>query len=217
MKSLVFSGLTALLIASFGPLSAAAEAQVFSSQRRQPQPAQGSAQNTPAQNTPQNTPQNTSPNNNRGTVAMQTVLDADETLYLNRKDTYDYDLILRSTTDINGQRFPIGSIVRGQFEPAEGGLVYRASSVEVGDRIYNFSAYSDLLRDRKDPRQTSTGAIVTDAAIGAAGGYVLGEVLGRADVWEVVGGAAAGVVVGNTTAPFVVVIDPEDPIMLYAN
>jgi len=66
-------------------------------------------------------------------------------------------------------------------------------------------------------RETSTGAVLTDAAIGAAGGYVLGEVLGNADVWEIVGGAAAGVVVGNTTAPLTVVIRPEDEIMLYSN
>ena len=56
-----------------------------------------------------------------------------------------------------------------------------------------------------------------DAAIGAVGGYVIGEVLGDPDVWEVVGGAAAGVVVGNTTAPFVVVVKPEQLITLYSN
>ena len=92
--------------------------------------------------------------------------------------------------------------------------MYKATSVEVGDRIYQVNASSELLRDRKDPRQKTTGAVVSDAAIGAAGGYVLGEVLGRANVWEVVGGAAAGVLVGNTTAPSVVVIKPEDQIVL---
>ena len=73
------------------------------------------------------------------------------------------------------------------------------------------------MRDNKDPRQTSAGAIATDAAIGAAGGYVLGEVFGDAGFWEIAGGAAAGVLVGNTTAPLVVVVRPDQEIALYSN
>ncbi len=158
--------------------------------------------------TPRSTPDST---------VVQTTLEQTETLYLSKKNTYAYDLVVRNEAALGGWRLPVGSIIRGQFEPAEGGLVYVANSVEIADRIYQVRAVSELLRDRKDPRQTSTGAILTDAAIGAAGGYVIGEVLGDAGVWEVVGGAAAGVVVGNTTAPFVVVIRPEDQIALYAN
>ncbi len=199
MKSLafdgVFKGIVALALVGFGPLSAAASAQVFSSQR---------AQNTPAELT-------------QTGATLRTMLEQDETLYLNKNKTYDYDLVLRTDSAIGNQRLPVGTVIRGRFEPADGGLVYVANSVEVADRIYQINAASDLIRDRKDPRQTSTGAILTDAAIGAAGGYVLGEVLGRPDLWEVAGGAAAGVLVGNTTAPFVVVISPEDSIVLHSN
>jgi hypothetical protein len=202
MKFLALSGLSALLMVGFGPLSAEADAQVFSSQRSPAAQTQGTqAQGAPAQ----------------GSTVVQTALERDETLYLDKDSTYDYDLVVRSDSALGGQRLPIGAIIRGRFEPAEGGLVYVANSVELGDRIYQVRATSELLRDRKDPRQTSTGAVLTDAAIGAAGGYVIGEVLGDAGVWEVVGGAAAGVVVGNTTAPFVVVIRPEDQIALYSN
>lgn len=214
MKFLMLGGLSALfVIAGAGPLVKEANAQVFSSQRTQTTTTEtgpnGTAQGVFTPRTPAELSQS-------GAV-LETTLEQDETLYLNKKSTYDFDLVLRSASSIGSQRLPVGTIVRGRFEPAEGGLVYRASSVEVADRIFRVDAYSELLRDRKDPRQTSTGAILTDAAIGAAGGYVLGEVLGDAGVVEVLGGAAAGVLVGNTTAPFVVVISPEDPITLYAN
>ncbi|MEL6160448.1 MAG: hypothetical protein AAFQ40_15770 [Cyanobacteria bacterium J06623_5] len=199
MKSLMLGGLSALLLLGAGPLTIGAGAQVFSSQRN---PQNGSAQ--------------------RGQVAQQssvlrTRLERDETLYLDRKGTYDYDLVLQSEASFGGRRLPVGTIIRGQFEPAEGGLVYVADSVELADRIVQINAVSELMRDDKDPRQTSTGAILTDAAIGAAGGYVLGEVFGDAGVWEVIGGAAAGVVVGNTTAPLVVVVKPEQEIALFSN
>lgn len=207
MKFLALSGLSALLIVGFGPLSAAASAQVFSSQRS---PA-AQSQETQAPGAP------VQGATAQGSTVVQTALERDETLYLDKDSTYDYDLVVRSDSALGGQRLPIGAIIRGRFEPAEGGLVYVANSVELGDRIYQVRATSELLRDRKDPRQTSTGAVLTDAAIGAAGGYVIGEVLGDAGVWEVVGGAAAGVVVGNTTAPFVVVVRPEDQIALYSN
>ena len=204
MKSLLLGGLSALLVVGLGPLATEASAQVFSSQR---QPNTSS----------QNTSQNPAPGGLRqGNGELRTTLERDETLYLSKNETYSQNLVLRSATAIGGRRLPVGTIVRGRFEPAEGGLVYVANSVEIAGQIYQINAVSELLRDRKDPRQTSTGAILTDAAIGAAGGYVLGEIFGRPDFLEVVGGAAAGVVVGNTTAPFVVVVSPEDPIVLFA-
>ena len=206
MKPLLLGGLLALLVVGLGPLSV--NAQVFSSQRSPSQnPTTQPAQNDrrPASGVAQ------------GTSALRATLEQEDTLYLNKDKMYSYDLVLRSESAVGGQRLPVGTIVRGRFEPAEGGLVYVANSIEVADRIIRVDVASELLRDRKDPRQTSTGAIVTDAAIGAAGGYVLGEVLGDAGVWEVVGGAAAGVLVGNTTAPSVVVVRPEDEIVLYSN
>lgn len=205
MKPLLLGPLSALLVIALGPLSASA--QVFSSQRS---PSQSPTITESAQN-------DTRRPVAQGTSALRTTLEQEDTLYLNKDKTYSYDLVLRRESAVDGQRLPVGTIVRGRFEPAEGGLVYIADSIEVADRIIRVNVTSELLRDRKDPRQTSTGAILTDAAIGAAGGYVLGEVLGDAGVIEVLGGAAAGAVIGNTTAPFVVVIQPEDEIVLYSN
>jgi len=214
MKALIFGGLSALLVTGAGILDAMpAGAQVFSSQRNSPSSAEV---NQPVQTT-QTSQQRDGRIAQSDTALRTTLKQQGDTLYLSRKKTYEYDLVLRSESAIDGRRLPVGAIVRGRFEPAEGGLVYVADSVELGDRIVRINAVSELLRDRKDPRQTSTGAILTDAAIGAAGGYVLGEVLGDAGVIEVLGGAAAGAVIGNTTAPFVVVIRPEDQIVLYSN
>ena len=187
MKSLAFSGLSALVILGFSPLNMAASAQVFSSQR--------AAQSE----------------------VLQATYERDETLYLDRDGIYEYDLVLQTEATLGGLRLPPGTVIRGQFEPAEGGLVYVANSAEVNNRIFRIDAISELMRDNKDPRQTSAGAIATDAAIGAAGGYVIGEVFGDAGFWEVAGGAAAGVLVGNTTAPLVVVIRPDQEIALYSN
>lgn len=196
MKSLLVGGLSALLMVGLGPMATGASAQVFSSQR------------DPSATTQEEL--------SRGSGELQAALKRDETLYLSKNGTYDQDLILRSESAIGSQRLPVGTVVRGRFEPAEGGLVYVANSVEIADRIYQINAVSEVMRSRKDPRETSTGAILTDAAIGALGGYVLGEVFGRPDLLEVVGGAAAGVLVGNTTAPSVVVVRPDDPIVLFA-
>ncbi len=147
-------------------------------------------------------------------ISLNTTTDTGETLYLNSDATYEYDLRLAESTTVNGVSFPAGSIIRGQFEPAEGGLQFVANSVEAGSQVYRLDAASELLHDQKDPRETSAGAIIGDAAIGAAGGLILGEVFGDADFLEILGGAAAGVIVGNTTAPFVVVIEPEQTITL---
>jgi outer membrane lipoprotein SlyB len=76
------------------------------------------------------------------------------------------------------------------------------------------NATSELLRDVKDPRETTTGSILTDAGIGAAGGAAVGGILGRVSVGSVLGGAAAGAIIGNVTAQRVVVIEPNQTLTL---
>lgn len=141
-------------------------------------------------------------------------LETNETLYLAPNETVAYNLRLTSAATINGRELPAGTLVRGQFEPVQGGLRYVATSAELGDRIYSFTAASDTLHDVKDPRETSTGAILGDAAIGATGGALLGEIFGNADFLEIIGGAAAGVIVGNVTAQRVVIIEPAQAFTL---
>ncbi len=207
-QSLLLGGLSALFMLGAGPLSTAANAQVFSSQRSTPASNTTTAQNTPTQNSPTQSAQSS---------VLDTKLRRSETLYLDKRESHDYDLVIKNVSNLNGRQLPVGTLIRGRFEPSNGGLVYVANAIELNNQIFSIDARSDLFSERKDPRQTSTGAVLTDAAIGAVGGYVLGEVFGRPDLWEVAGGAAAGVLVGRTTAPSVVVIKPEDAIALYTN
>lgn len=210
-RSVALSGLSTLLMIGTGPLSTGASAQVFSSQRSTPSSPQSTTQPN-ARTTTAQTPTQT---------AQQSVLDTklrqDQTLYLDKRESHEYDLVINNVSNLNGRQLPVGTLIRGRFEPSEGGLVYVANAIEIDNQIFSISARSDLFSERKDPRQTSTGAVLTDAAIGAVGGYVLGEVFGRPDLWEVAGGAAAGVLVGRTTAPSIVVVKPEDAIALYTN
>jgi len=136
-------------------------------------------------------------------------------LYLNSDKRYSYNLEVTRGGRFAGLNVPAGSIIRGQYVPAEGGLRYVANSVVVNGRAYNISARSGVLETVKDPRDTSGDAVAEDAGIGAGAGLVLGEVFGDASVGEIVGGAAAGAAVGNVTADRVVVVEPDQPINLY--
>ncbi|ASC70548.1 hypothetical protein XM38_014880 [Halomicronema hongdechloris C2206] len=138
-----------------------------------------------------------------------------QTLYLNNDRAYSYNLEVEQGVTVNGRYLPPGAEIQGQYVPAEGGLRYEANAVIIDGRSYPLNATSGVLTDIKDPRDTDTGAIAEDAGIGAAGGLVLGEVLGDADLAEILGGAAAGAAVGNVTADRVVVVKPNDPINLY--
>lgn len=141
-----------------------------------------------------------------------------DTLYLNNDKTYSYNLIATERTTLDGVTIPVGATIVGRYVPAEGGLRYVAEAVTYDQYSYPISATSQVFEDVKDPRDRSAGAIAGDAGIGAAGGAVLGEVLGdEANVEEIIGGAAAGAAVGNITAERVVVIEPNEPITLYSN
>ena len=140
-----------------------------------------------------------------------------ETLYLNNDRTYSYNLIAKERAVIDRIVIPAGATIVGKYVPAKGGLRYIAKAVTYDKYSYRISVSSFILEDEKDPRDISAGAILEDAAIGAAGGAILGEVFGDAGVGEIIGGAAAGVVVGNVTADRVVVIEPNEAIVLYDN
>ena len=139
-----------------------------------------------------------------------------ETLYLNNDRTYSYNLIAKQRGVIDGIVVPVGATIVGKYVPAKGGLRYVAEAVTYDRYSYNISAYSGVIKDVKDPRDTSAGAIAGDAGIGAAGGAILGEIFGDgAGAAEIIGGAAAGAATGNLTADRVVVVAPNTAIALY--
>lgn len=146
---------------------------------------------------------------------IRVITQTDETLYLDPGLRYELPLIVETTTTANGRQLPAGTVIQGRLEPISGGLQYIATGIEAGGFVRSLSAQSDLLADVKDPRETSAGAIASDAAIGAAGGAVLGAVIGNGvSLWEILGGAATGVAVGNVTAQRVVILEPGEPLML---
>jgi hypothetical protein len=138
-----------------------------------------------------------------------------QTLYLSNDRSYSYNLEVERPTRVNGLNLPVGAEIQGQYEPAAGGLRYVANSVVVNGNVYDLNAASGVIEDVKDPRDTQTGSIAEDAGIGAAGGLILGEILGDAGIVGAVGGAAAGAAVGNVTADRVVVVEPGETINLY--
>ena len=100
-------------------------------------------------------------------------------LYLNNNKTYNYNLIATQEGTIGNVTVPVGATIVGKYVPTEGGLQYVAEAVTYDQYSYQINAQSETLADVKDPRDTSAGAVAEDAGIGAAGGLVLGEVLGE--------------------------------------
>ena len=153
-------------------------------------------------------------------VAQSRVVEArsaeSKILYLNNDRAYSYNLVATRPGIIGNIRIPPGATIVGRYVPTEGGLRYVAQAIVYGQYSYRISAISEKLKDVKDPRDTSVGAIATDAGIGAAGGAVLGEIFGDAEIGAGVG-AALGTAIGNLSADRVVVIDPRVPITLYGN
>jgi len=142
------------------------------------------------------------------------VTSLEDTLYLGNGEVVEQSLTVDSATTFNGVSIPAGSIIRGRFEPVTGGLRYVANDVQIGSQVYSLQAVSDVLHDVKDPRESSAGSILGDAAIGAAGGALVTEIFGNANLGGILGGAATGVIVGNVTAQRVVVIEPGEAIPL---
>lgn len=146
---------------------------------------------------------------------IRVVTQSDETLYFNADTIYELPMVVESSVVVDGRNLPAGTVIQGRLEPVSGGLRYVATGIEAGGLQQPLSATSMVLNDVKDPRETSAAAIAGDAAIGAAGGAAVGAVLGDGiSLWEILGGAAAGIAVGNVTAQRVVIIEPGEAIVL---
>lgn len=151
----------------------------------------------------------------RQETSIKVVVQSEETLYFTPDATYELPVVVDSAIMLDGVNIPAGTVINGRLEPVEGGLRYVTTDFEAGGFRTALLATSDVLRDVKDPRETSVGSIATDAAIGAAGGAAVGAVIGNGvSLGEVIGGAAVGVVVGNVTAQRVVIVEPGNPIAL---
>lgn len=145
--------------------------------------------------------------------AIATKINRQETLYIAKGETVNASLLVAQdiATPNNGTvLIPAGSVIEGQFVPVEGGSKFVAQKFTSRGATVSLQAESALINDIKDPRETNAGSILTDAGIGGAAGAVLSGVLrGNVQILDVLGGAAAGAVIGNVTAPQVTVIEPN--------
>lgn len=107
---------------------------------------------------------------------------------------------------------PRGSEMRGRFVPVRGGLRFQGDAIVVNGQYFSVQASSETLNDEKDPREYSGGAIAGDAAIGAGVGALLGALTGGVTWGGILGGAAASSLIGNVTAPQVVVVSSDRPL-----
>ena len=181
------------------------------------QPAKTQAYTAPITNS------NNRPNNQVAQVFRSTLslpvgqpitakIDRQDTLYINKGETVNASLLVaQDIVTTNGTvLIPAGAIIEGQFVPVEGGSKFVAQKFTSRGATVGLQAESALINDVKDPRETNAGAILTDAGIGGAAGAVLGGVLrGNVQIIDILGGAAASVIVGNVTAPQVTVIEPN--------
>jgi len=144
--------------------------------------------------------------------AIATKINRQDTLVISKGETVNASLLVaQDIAATNGTvLIPAGAVIEGQFVPAEGGSRFVAQRFTSRGATVRLQAESALINDTKDPRATNTGAILTQAGIGGAAGAVLGGVLrGNVQILDVLGGAAAGVVIGNVTAPQATVIEPS--------
>jgi hypothetical protein len=144
--------------------------------------------------------------------AIATKINRQDNLYIAKGETVNASLLVaQDVAASNGTvLIPAGAVIEGQFVPAEGGSKFVAQKLISRGATVRLQAESALINDIKDPRETNAGAILTDAGIGGAAGAVLGGVLrGNVQIIDVLGGAAASVLVGNVTAPQVTVIEPS--------
>ena len=144
--------------------------------------------------------------------AIATKINRQDTLYINKGETVKTSLLVAQDISANNGTvlIPAGAVIEGQFVPAEGGSKFVAQKFTSRGATVRLQAESALINDIKDPRETNAGAILTDAGIGGAAGAVLSGILrGNVQILDILGGAAAGAVIGNVTAPQVTVIEPS--------
>ena len=144
--------------------------------------------------------------------AIATKVNRQDTLYINKGETVKTSLLVAQDISANNGTvlIPAGAVIEGQFVPAEGGSKFVAQKFTSRGATVRLQAESALINDVKDPRETNAGAILTDAGIGGAAGAVLSGILrGNIQILDILGGAAAGAVIGNVTAPQVTVIEPS--------
>jgi hypothetical protein len=152
----------------------------------------------------------------RGSILPVSSLDTSQPQYFYADTVVALNLqISQPIFNSNGQvMVPPGAKIYGQLHPVPGGLQFVSNSIVLNGRSYPLRALSQVLHDEKDPRQYSSDAVIGDAGLGAVAGLVFSAVSGGVTTANVLGGAAAGILTGNITAPQAVVIRPGQTLTL---
>jgi len=155
----------------------------------------------------------------RSGETIEVRVDSQDTLYIGTGERKAVDFLVdRDVISETGVvLIPEGAIISGEFVPISGGSKFVAKTLTSRGGTVRMVAESVLINDVKDPRETGLGAIAGDAAIGAVAGGLLGGLFGGRSIIateNILGGAATSVIVGNITAPQVVVIEPSTSISI---
>lgn len=109
-----------------------------------------------------------------------------------------------------------GSEIKGELQPTDGGSQFVAEELILRNgQSFEIDATSDVVTNTETIRKgKDTGAILRDAAIGAAAAAILAELTGGIDIEEVLGGAGAGALAsillgGSRREVEVVVVEPD--------
>jgi hypothetical protein len=141
-------------------------------------------------------------------------LDSKDSLYIGTGDTAKARLrVQQDVASSNGTiLIPAGAFIEGEFVPVQGGSKFIARSLTSSGATVRLAGESALISDVKDPRETSIGSIALDSALGAGAAAILSGVIGDRVISteKILAGAVLGGVIGNTTAPQVTVIDPNN-------
>ncbi len=108
---------------------------------------------------------------------------------------------------------PADSEITGELRPSGDGTQFVADELGLanGDR-YDIEASSDLITRRETISKNSDPRWFEGIAIGAVAASVLGEVFGKIQLWQVLGGAGVGalgsLLIRNRDQVEVIVVDP---------
>lgn len=128
---------------------------------------------------------------------------------------------------------PAGSQIKGNLKPTGDGTQFVADTVTLGNQSlgnqtvgnqkagsqdYSIEATSDVINRRETITKQSDPKLLEGAAIGGGAAAILGEIFGRIQLWQVLGGAGVGalasVLLRGKKQVEVISIDPSTDLAL---
>jgi S-layer homology domain len=159
-------------------------------------------------------------------TAIPVKYDKAEKILVTKNETAPLELIVSQdvVTDRGAMVIPAGSRVIGQLKPAKGGSQFVAEKlVLTTGKEYQINAQSEVITKTETIRKgTSAGAIIKNAALGAAAAAAVSAVTGDRAIAteEVLGGTAIGGLIGlffGKKSVDLIVIDPDTDLQMTIN